>query len=74
MSDTELPDPPLDLSDVMVAIDHPFGECVVPLAEWLAIGPGPRPLVRPHRAWSRSTGRAVPLDLLPPLPPPPDAA
>lgn len=30
-----------------VEIEHPFGTLVVPLEDWLRIGPGPRPGVAP---------------------------
>jgi hypothetical protein len=55
-----------DEDDVLVTIGHPFGDIEVPLAEWIARGPGPRPLVRPVRARSRSTGAPLPLTVIPP--------
>jgi hypothetical protein len=54
-----------DPADVMVTIDHPFGTLEVPLAEWMSAGPGPRPLVRPVAARSKSTGEALPLEVIP---------
>ena len=56
---------PIDLDDVLVVIAHPFGDVEVPLVDWIATGPGPRRLVRPVRAHSRSTGRALPLSVIP---------
>ena len=56
---------PVDLDDVLVVIAHPFGDVEVPLADWIATGPGPRRLVRPVRACSRSTGRPLPLSVIP---------
>jgi hypothetical protein len=55
----------MDLDDILVIIGHPFGELEVPLPEWIATGPGPRPLVRPISARSKSTGEPVPLDVIP---------
>jgi hypothetical protein len=55
----------IDPYDIIVVVGHPFGDVEVPLAEWVATGPGPRPYVRPLRAWSRSTGQPVPLSAIP---------
>ncbi|NMO56173.1 hypothetical protein HH310_33970 [Actinoplanes sp. TBRC 11911] len=55
----------MDVEDVLVVIAHPFGDVDVPLADWIANGPGPRPLLRPVRAYSRSTGRSLPLSVIP---------
>jgi hypothetical protein len=54
-----------DLDDVLVTIEHPFGDVEVPLSAWMEAGPGPRSLVRPVRARSRSTGRRLPLSVIP---------
>lgn len=51
--------------DVLLVITHPFGDVEVPLADWIATGPGPRRFVRPVRAYSRSTGRRLPLSVIP---------
>jgi hypothetical protein len=56
---------PIDLDDVLVVIAHPFGDVEVPLTNWIATGPGSRPFVRPVRAHSRSTGRRLPLTVIP---------
>jgi hypothetical protein len=56
-----VPDDLTDPDDILVVIDHPFGEAEVSLAVWIATGPGLRPFVRPVRARSRSSGRPVPL-------------
>jgi hypothetical protein len=53
------------IDDVLVTIGHPFGDVEAPLSEWMAKGPGPRSLVRPVRARSRSTGRPLPLTVIP---------
>jgi hypothetical protein len=55
----------LDPDDVVVVLGHPHGDVEVPLAVWIATGPGPRPGVRPIRARSRSTGQPVPLSAIP---------
>jgi hypothetical protein len=59
-----MPEEP-DLDDVLVVIGHPFGDIEVPLAEWIARGPGPRRFLRPVRARSRSTGEPLPLTVIP---------
>jgi hypothetical protein len=55
----------IDPDDILVVIGHPFGDVEVSLADWIATGPGPRPLVCPVRARSRSTGLPVPLSAIP---------
>ena len=52
----------IDPEDILVTVDHPFGRVEVPLAEWIRIGPGPRPKVQICSARRRSTGEAIPLD------------
>ena len=59
------PDAGVDPDDVLVVISHPFGDIEVPLAVWIATGPGPRPLVLPVQARSRSTGQPLPLSVIP---------
>lgn len=53
------------IDDIIVVIGHPFGDIELPLSDWIATGPGPRPFVRPVRARSRTTGREVPLSAIP---------
>ena len=53
-----------DPEDILVVIGPPIGEVEVPLSDWIAKGPGPRSLVRPLAARSRSTGRALPLSVI----------
>jgi hypothetical protein len=55
----------IDLEDVLVTIDHPWGELEVELTEWIRKGPGARPLLELMRARSRSTGEELPLDVVP---------
>ena len=54
-----------DPEDILVVIGHPFGDVEVSLADWVARGPGPRPLLRPVRARSRRTGQPLPLSVIP---------
>lgn len=54
-----------DPDDVLVTIGHPAGDIETTLADWIARGPGPRPLVRPIAARSRSTGQSLPLTVIP---------
>jgi hypothetical protein len=53
------------LSDVLVTIEHPFGQIEMPLKKWMKQGPGLRPLVRPIAARSRRTGESLPLEVIP---------
>lgn len=55
----------LSPDDILVVIGHPFGDVVVPLGNWIATGPGPRPYVRPLSARSRATGEPLPLSIIP---------
>ncbi|MEV6105983.1 hypothetical protein AB0M28_14890 [Streptomyces sp. NPDC051940] len=54
-----------DIDDIVVLIQHPFGDLKVPLRTWIDLGPGPRPLLRPTKAWSHATGRELPLTVVP---------
>jgi len=54
-----------NLDHIMVTIDHPFGTIETPLNEWIAIGPGPRRLLRPMAACDAETGIALPLSVIP---------
>jgi hypothetical protein len=56
----------VDPEQVLVRLDHPFGPVEVTLAEWIARGPGGRPLVRPVSARDRRTGLPLPLSVIPP--------
>lgn len=51
--------------DVILTISHPFGDVEVELDEWIRIGPGSRDLVTPISARSKSTGRELPLSVIP---------
>jgi hypothetical protein len=55
----------VDPNDVLVVVAHPYANIEVPLAVWIERGPGPRPLVRPVSARSRSTGESLPLSVIP---------
>ncbi|HEX6682758.1 MAG TPA: hypothetical protein VF062_08185 [Candidatus Limnocylindrales bacterium] len=55
----------MDPDDILVVIAHPFGDLEVPLTEWMRIGPGPRPGVRPVSASSRTSGKPLPLSVIP---------
>jgi CRP-like cAMP-binding protein len=52
-------------SDILVVIAHPWADIEVTLAEWMATGPGPRPFVRPVGARSRTSGKRLPLTVIP---------
>ncbi|WP_433244883.1 hypothetical protein [Actinomadura nitritigenes] len=51
--------------DVLVLIQHPFGDIWPTLAEWMQDGPGPRKGLRPVAARSRLTGEDLPLMVIP---------
>jgi hypothetical protein len=55
----------LDPDDVVVVLGHPHGDVEMTLAEWMKVGPGGRPLLRPIAARSRSTGDPKPLTIIP---------
>ena len=55
----------MDPDDILVTLGHPHGDIEVPLAEWMRIGPGERPLVRPVAARRMSTGQPLPLRVIP---------
>jgi hypothetical protein len=54
-----------DLGDVLVRISVSFAVSELPLAAWMASGPGPRDFTRPESARSRSTGEGLPLTVIP---------
>jgi hypothetical protein len=54
-----------DPDDVLVVIGHPFGDLEVPLAKWMADGPGPRHALKPQSARSRATGEPLPPTAIP---------
>ncbi|MBO2465190.1 hypothetical protein [Actinomadura violacea] len=51
--------------DVLVLIQHPFGDTWPTLTEWMEYGPGPRKGLRPVAARSRLTGEELPLTVIP---------
>jgi len=52
-------------SDILLTIEHPHGTHEVSLDQWMKVGPGDRPNLRPVRARRRETGEAAPLTLVP---------
>jgi hypothetical protein len=55
----------IDPDDILVTLAHPHGDVEVPLAEWMRAGPGGRPLLQPVAARRASTGRPLPLRVIP---------
>src|SRR5262245_45825033 len=55
----------IEAKDVLVLVMHPHGDLWVPLADWMRIGPGPRPLLRPAAAKHAATGELLPLAVVP---------
>lgn len=54
-----------DIEDILVTIDHTWGEIEVSLTEWIKRGPGPRKLLELSAARSRRTGEPLPLEVVP---------
>ncbi len=54
-----------DPADIIAVLGHPFGDVDMPLTKWMARGPGPRPLLQPIAARSRSTDEPLPLTVIP---------
>ena len=54
-----------EASQISVVIGHPGGNIQVSLEEWIRIGPGPRPLVRPIKAILDETGEELSLSVIP---------
>ncbi|HEY1692703.1 MAG TPA: hypothetical protein VGG39_11110 [Polyangiaceae bacterium] len=57
--------PDLSIDDIVVIIAHPHGDIEVSLREWIARGPGPRPLLAPRAALHRVTRAPLPLTVVP---------
>jgi hypothetical protein len=58
--DDEIRDP----DDLLVIVEHSYGEGEFPLSDWMARGPGPRN-TQPVRIRSKSTGEELPLTVIP---------
>jgi hypothetical protein len=56
---------PSEYDDIIVTIAHPWGDVPRPLSEWIAIGPGPRPLVEIVSAKRKDTGEPVDMAEIP---------
>lgn len=52
-------------SEIVITIDHPLGEVMMPLTDWMEQGPGVRPLLSPSAAWCKSTRERLPLYVIP---------
>ena len=44
----------VDPEDILIELDHPHGRVAVTLREWMDVGPGTRPLLRPTVVLPRS--------------------
>jgi hypothetical protein len=58
--------PDVDPDDVILEITHSHRTFETTLREWMANGPGPRPLCHPISARSRRTGQPLSLAVVPP--------
>jgi hypothetical protein len=56
---------PAEYDDIIVTVAHPFGDLEQTLNEWIAIGPGPRPLVEIVKARRKSTNEPVDMAEIP---------
>jgi hypothetical protein len=54
-----------DLDDVLVTVSVSVAVAELPLAAWMANGPGRRDRTQPESPRSRSTGEALPLTVIP---------
>jgi hypothetical protein len=50
--------------EILVTIEHPFGDVEMTLAEWMAKGPGPHPLLRLTNPRMKATGHPLPNDVI----------
>lgn len=51
--------------EIEVVLAHPHGMIRVPLDEWIARGPGARPLLQPCAAYNAQTGAQLSLSAVP---------
>jgi hypothetical protein len=56
---------PTEYDDIIVHVAHPWGDGYATLNEWIAHGPGPRPLVGIVDARRKSTDEPVPMSEIP---------
>ena len=54
-----------DEDAVVLTLSHPHGDLEMGLEDWIATGPGPRPLLRPTSARRSGTGEPLPLSVVP---------
>ena len=50
---------------LLVAIDHPHGLMLIDLSDWIRLGPGDRPLIRPLYLQVKDTGQRISIRRLP---------
>lgn len=51
--------------DLIVVLDHPYGELELSLEEWVMHGPGERDLLRPTAVKDKRTGALLPVSVIP---------
>ena len=51
--------------NLRVTIDHNWGTFTIPLEEWVAKGPGVRPLLHPSSVVDQDTGTIYPVSKIP---------
>jgi hypothetical protein len=55
----------IPMDDIVVTIEHPHSELVIPLTDWISVGPALRPFLKPIAASRLSTGERLPLSAIP---------
>lgn len=57
--------PPVE--EIMVEFHHPWANptIITTLETWMKVGPGLRPGIAPHKAFSATTGEPLPLSVIP---------
>jgi len=50
---------------LIIIIDHPFGQIEVPLKEWIEEGPGPRIYLTPIKVKNKATNEILPINAIP---------
>ena len=50
---------------LLVKLDHPHGTVEIPLEEWIRVGPGELPYLKPIAVRDVDTGRPLPMRVIP---------
>lgn len=55
----------LNNKEIIIVMVHNFGEIETTLEDWIKFGPGSRKLLKPHKVKDKSTGKELPLKIIP---------